>query len=337
MKKIKWLQIFADSGEGAANPGENAADPGAARLMELGVPEDKIRKRAKSANVPWANHVSQTAVASQSQEQKPEQAAAAKEPEKKTEEPTAKRMSWQEIVADPEYNREMQKTMQARLRDAKSAEEAMAIMAPALEMLAQQRGMDTKKLDYHALSKAILDDDHTYEKMAMEEGIPENLVKEREQAKAQAKFATEQLRRIQDQQQEAERQRQFVAHKERLAQQAEAIKAVHPGFNLDSEMQNPVFQRLTHPSVGLSVEDAYNAIHYREIQQAIKENEARAARAAISANVQAGNNRPVENGATGQATSVPKFDYSKATPETRAAFKQFFRTEAAAGRKVYPK
>ena len=51
MLKDKWLNLQLFAGEGAgdgggegATTGENAVDPGQQRLLELGVPESKIRK-----------------------------------------------------------------------------------------------------------------------------------------------------------------------------------------------------------------------------------------------------------------------------------------------------
>ena len=41
----------------------------------------------------------------------------------------------------------------------------------------------------------------------------------------------------------------------KLAQQAEALKAQFPDINLDTELQNPQFLRLTAPDIGMSVED----------------------------------------------------------------------------------
>ena len=60
MKFDKWLnlQLFAGEGSGdgggeGAATGESAVDPGQQRLLELGVPADKIRKnRAYKVNTP---------------------------------------------------------------------------------------------------------------------------------------------------------------------------------------------------------------------------------------------------------------------------------------------
>lgn len=326
------LQLFAGeggegSGEGAAN-GDSAADPGQQRLLELGVPADKIRKRANRKAVP----LPEGAVRQEPrQEQKPsdQQAAAA---ESKTEEKAdtqAKRMSWEDIMADPEYNSKMQSVVQSRLKGAKAAEEAMSKLAPALELLARKHGQDPDKLDYEALAQAISDDDSFYEDKALEMGVSVETAKKTDQREREA------ARQQKIEAQNLEQQK-IMGHIQKMEREAEALKQVFPNFDLRTELQNPVFARMTSPNVGISVEDAYHAIHRREIQTAAAQVTAQQTAEKLSKKIQSGSNRPMENGASGQAPSVTTFDYSKATAEQRAALKAHIRAEAAYGRKVYP-
>ena len=331
----KWLnlQLFAGEGAGdgggeAAATGENSADAGHQRLLELGVPESKIRKnRAYKLNAP----ASKAAEAGQTkaQEQQAPQAAAAENPteEKKTE--STARMSWEEIMADPEYNRQMQATIQGRLRNAKGAEEALGKLTPALELLARKHNLDPANMDYEALAKAISDDSDYYEDKALEMGVSVETAKKIDQQEREtARQQREQARTIE--------QQKFQQHIMRLEQQGEAMKKVFPNFDLRKELQNPAFARMTSPNVGISVEDAYYAVHRNEIQTAAMQVTAQKTAQKISNAIQAGSRRPNENGTSGQAPSVTTFDYSKASPEQRKAFKQYIRSEAAQGRKVYP-
>ena len=93
---------------------------------------------------------------------------------------------------------------------------------------------------------------------------------------------------------------------------------------------------MTAPNSGLSLEDAYYAIHRKELQTAAMHATANATRQQISNAIQANGRRPQENGTSGQAPSVTHFDYSKASPEQRKQFKAYLESERAAGRKVYP-
>ena len=331
----KWLDLQLFAGEGAgdgggetAATGENSADAGHQRLLELGVPESKIRKnRAYKLNTPAPKTVE--AGQAKAQEQQPGQAAAANNPteEKKTDTPA--RMSWDEIMADPEYNQQMQAVVQSRLRSAKGAENTLSKLAPALELLARKHGLDPTNIDHDALAKAISDDESYYEDKALEMGVSvETAKKIDQQERDTARQQREQQKTLEDQKME-----QHIA---KINRQAEEMKKVFPNFDLRTEMQNPAFVRMTHPNVGMSVEAAYHAIHYKELQAAAMQVTAQKTAQKISNSIQSGSRRPSENGTSGQAPSVTTFDYSKASPEQRNAFKQYIRSEAAKGRKVYP-
>jgi hypothetical protein len=331
MNKHIWLdlQLFAEGeggGEGATT-GVEAVDPGQQRLLELGVPADKIRKRASEA---VAKMTKAPARQEPAQEQKPTEQIPTAEPteeEPKADAPT--RMSWDDIMKDPEYNKKMQAVVQSRLRSAKGAEESLQKMAPAIEVLARKYGLDPANPDYEALSKKINDDESYYEDKAMEMGVSIDEARKLDQKERDT---------ARQQRQEAINleQKKFQDHIMNLERQAEEMKKVFPKFDLRTELRNPIFARMTSPSGGVSVEDAYYAIHRKELQTATAQASAQATAKQISNAIQAGSRRPQENGTSGQAPSVTHFDYSKASPEQRKQFKAFLESERAAGRKVYP-
>ena len=334
MFKNIWLNLQLFAGEGASDgggegaaTGVEAVDPGQQRLLELGVPADKIRKnRAYKLNTPAPN----TAAAGQDkgQEPKQEQAAAADPTEEKKTDPKT-RMTWDEIMKDPEYNKQMQAVVQSRLRSAKGAEETLGKLAPALELLARKHGQDPANPDYEALAKAISDDESYYEDKALEMGVSVETAKRIDQQERDtARQQREEARTLE--------QQKFQQHIMKLEQQGEEMKKVFPNFDLRTELQNPAFARMTSPNVGISVADAYYAIHRNEIQTAAVQVTAQKTAQKISNAIQAGSRRPAENGTSGQAPSVTTFDYSKASAEQRKAFKDHIRSEAAQGRKVYP-
>ena len=332
MLNDKWLnlQLFAGEGSGdgggeAAVSGENNAAAGHQRLLELGVPEDKIRKnRAYKLNTPSPKPAE--AEQGQAPEQKAQQAAAAKNPtEEKTDGNPTARMSWEEIMADPEYNKQMQATIQARLRNAKGAEESLSKLAPALELLARKHGQDPAKIDYEALAKSISDEDSFYEDKALEMGVPVETAKRIDQQERDTA-------RQQREQQRTLEQQKFQQHIMKLEQQGEAMKQVFPNFDLRTELRNPVFARMTSPNVGISVQDAYYAVHRNEIQAAAMQVTAQKTAQKISNAIQSGSRRPNENGTNGQAPSVTTFDYRSMSPEQRKSLKDRIRS----GEKIYP-
>lgn len=339
---IKWLglQLFADgggdgvgagdAGAATATTGENTPDAGESRLRELGVPESVLAKRAKRAKAP----AQQPAQQAQTEKEPNSQQAASAETKKETPEGNSAdsapaRMSWDEIMADPEYNKQMQSVIQARLKSSKGAEETLTKLAPAIELLARKHGLDANNLDAEALCKAISDDNSYYEDKALEMGVPVETAKkidqtERETARRQA----EEAKTIE--------QQKFEAHIANLQQQGEAMKAAFPNFNLMEELKNPTFARMTSPSGGVSVEDAYYAVHRKEIQQAAMQVTAQKTAEQMANAIRYGQARPVENGTNAQAPSVTTFDYAHASREQREALKRQIREAAARGQKLYP-
>ena len=312
------LQLFADggaggavggtAGEGAATGDTSAADAGQNRLLELGVPAEKIRKRANKSTPT----LPEGAVRKSTQQA----AAAITTEETKPEETKATRMSWDEIKADPEYNAEMQKMMQERVKKSKEAEETLGKVTPLLSVIAEKYGLDPNTIDYDALTQAVYKDDGNFEDRALAEGKPIDEVK-------QTAYQNLEQQKIQQ-------------HIQKLEQQGEALKQVFPNFDLRAELQNPAFARMTSPSVGVSVEDAYYAVHRKEIQQAAMQVTAQKTAEKISNSIQAGQRRPDEHGTSGQAASVSTFDYRNASKEQREALKKAIRDAKARGEKLYP-
>ena len=335
-----WLQLFAGEGAGASGGGEGGGDgavsgandglaAGDQRLLELGVPEEKLRKRAKRASAKLPEGAVRTAPKETAKPQEQVATATENPTEEKTEPTAPARMSWEEIMADPEYNKQMQLTVQSRLKNAKASEEALSKLAPALELLARKHGLDAENMDYEAIAKAINDDDAYYEDKALEMCVSLETAKRMDQQERdKARQQREEARNLE--------QQKIQNHFMRLEQQGEALKKVFPKFDLRTELQNPVFARMTSPNVGVSVEDAYHAVHRKEIMQAGMQVTAQQTAQKISNAIQAGYRRPDENGTSGQSASVTTFDYSKASKEQRDALKREIYAAKARGEKLYP-
>jgi hypothetical protein len=276
------LQLFSGesaSGEGGgAAAGERAADAGQQRLRELGVPEEKIRRHRARQEV----SLPEGAVSTEGQ------AAADTDAQN--------RLTWEQILKDPQYNAQLQKIIRSRVKEEGKNKAILDILDPALRQLAKQHGLDPENLDHAALAEAITG---------------------------------------QNQPQETPQQR-FIGHIRKLQQQEQAFKAIVPDFDLRQELRNPLFARLTAPGVGLSVEDAFYAVHRRSMQEQSMQAAAQQASRMISNAIASGSRRPEESGTAAQAPSVSRFDYRNATPEQRKALKDAIRKAAAEGRKIYP-
>ena len=334
------LQLFAGEGASASGTGEGGGTQGTSgenatvaaeqRLRELGVPEDKIRKRVSKL----ASKMPTSTAQAETVEQKTEETNVQTTPAEtnnptETKETTPTRMTWDEIMKDPEYNKQMQTVVQSRLRTAKTAEENLNKLAPAVELLARKYNLDPNNVDYDALTKAINDDDSYYEEKALEMGVSvETARKIDKQERDDAREKAINERTLQEQ----KIQQHFI----KLEQQAEAMKKVFPNFDLRTELQNPAFARMTHPNVGISVEDAYYAVHRNEIQTAAMQKTAQVTAQKISNAIQSGSRRPDESGTSSQAPSVSTFNYRTASKDQREALKKRIYESKARGEKLYP-
>lgn len=336
MENTKWLNLQLFAGEGAgegagdgAATGDNATADAEQRLRELGVPEDKIRKRASKVASQMPTKAVKTEQVEQKAEETTEQTAPAETPTEENNDVAPARMSWDEIMKDPEYNKQMQAVVQSRLKSAKGAEEALGKMTPALEVLARKYGLDPANMDYDALAKKINDDDSYYEEKALEMGVSVDTAKKIDQMERNTEREKAQTERTLQEQ-------RIQQHIINLEQQGEAMKKVFPNFDLRKELQNPAFARMTSPNVGISVEDAYYAVHRNEIQTAAMQATAQKTAEKISNAIQSGSRRPDESGASSQAASVSTFNYRNASREQREALKKRIRDAAARGEKLYP-
>lgn len=270
-KNRQGLQLFAENS--AASAPEEKPAAGQQRLRELGVPEEKLRKTKARQENPA-----------------PAEGQAAADPDPKN------RLTWEQILKDPEYNAQLQKIIRARVKEEGRNRAILDTLDPALRQLAARHGLDPENLDHAALAEAIT---------------------------------------RQNQPQETPQQR-FMAHIRKLQHQAQDFQTVVPGFDLRQELRNPLFVRLTSPGVGLSVEDAFYAVHRKAMQEKSMEAAAQQATRMISNAIASGSHRPEESGTAAQAPSVSRFDYRNATPEERKALKDAIRKAAAEGRKLYP-
>ena len=235
-------------------------------------------------------------------------------------------MNWEEITKNPEFNKRIQAIVSSRLKSERSAEEALGKMAPAIEVLARKYDLDVNNMDYDALAKKINDDDSYYEDKALKMGVSVETAKKLDQMERDSE---REKRTLQDQ--------ALSQHFARLEQQGEELKKIFPGFDLRKELENPVFVRMTAPGKGImSVEDAYRAVHRKEIEAASSQFIAKKTAENLSNAIQSGSRRPNESGSSSQAPSVTHFDYSKASKQQREAFKADLRARMARGEKVYP-
>ena len=193
------------------------------------------------------------------------------------------------------YSRRVQSAVQARSRPMKATVERYNSFAPALEVLAARYGMS---VDDPGLAEKIAGDKQLLENVAMENGNSTEVEFELSRARAAQKRAEGLVQQIM-----ADREMQT------WMQQAEAVKAEHPDFDLDTELQNPVFQNMLRG--GATMEGAYLALHFNDVKSRMVAN----AEKKVTDAVAAGARRPRENGmgsAAGASVGADPMKLSKA-------------------------
>lgn len=317
------LQFFADGGDGGAT---GAADAGAGTAAPAAEGQNRAddrrvasgrrgRKENPLANVRYGVQREEPA-----QQDAQTEAAAQEGQEEQTE-------TFDDLIKG-KYKADYDQRVQATIRDRlKGSNERMSKLNPIIEAIAQRYGMDASdldKLDLDALSEKIAGDTSQYEKESLETGIPAETI-----AKVKR---LEQIEAQQARDAKAAREKAAIEqHYNALKQQGEQMKTLYPGFNLDAELQNPAFVRLTAPGVGVDVRTAYEVVHREEMRGAEMQFAAQKSAQKIAASVQANARRPAENGMSGSAGAVTKSDPSTFTKADRAEIKR----RVARGEKIY--
>lgn len=307
-----WLQFFADGGApagegGGADTGVDAGTPGP-QLEDLGVPAEKAerfrqRKQKAAPRVQAKDDTSSAADAAPSPQGEGSNA-----------------MSWDDFFKDPQNNQRLQQMMSERVnRVGRQQSEYISKLSPALELIASRYGIEADEnggYDAEAIAKAITEDDSYYEQKALEMGV------DTETAKRIEKLETEN-RRNEEALQRQQRDQQLREHFMKLQQQAEDVKSIMPGFNLQEAINDPKFMWLTAPDnpQRLTVKEAIWALHGDEIQaQAVN---AVAQRAKLdAANAIRSGIRPRENGSSTAAVSTSPNMINMTREERRAYIMQ---------------
>ena len=116
-------------------------------------------------------------------------------------------------------------------------------------------------------------------------------------------------------QNEATQRKQQEERYQGWLQQAATMKAVYPGFDLNTEAKNPSFVRLL--NAGVDVKAAYQSVHMDDILGGAMQHTAQEVAKATVNSIRAKGQRPAENGLNSQAGVVVKSDVYSYTREDR--------------------
>ena len=204
------------------------------------------------------------------------------------------------------YDARVQDTLQKRLKGTKETVDRYNALTPTIEVLARKYGVDASNIE--ALNKAIEEDDSYWEEEALEKGITVEHLKElRKMEKENAE-----LKKFKEEQDNRENAKKIYAQ---WMEQEKQTKAVYPGFDLRTEMQNPEFLKLLRSNV--NVKTAYEVLHKDEIIPAAMQFTAKQVEQKLTNKVIANGARPVENGNSSQSATVVKSDVSQLSKADR--------------------
>ena len=277
-------------------------------MEDLGVPHDKAERfRQRKGSQP----------APAEQPEQPEQPVSEQKP--------SATMDWDTFFATPENKNRLQTMMAERGKKAteakQQAEAQLAKMNPMLDLIAARYGIEAKDgtYDLDAITKAVTDDDSYYEQRAEDLGVDVSVAKEIEQSRMEKRRAEAQAEQLRQQQAKQEREFQLQQHFHKMQQQANDLRRIFPDFDLNRELQNPVFFQRTSPEGGMSVEDAFYSIHHNEIMERQAAGIAKRAKADAAAAIRSGS-RPRENGGSAMAAVSSTPDIKTMTREQRRAY-----------------
>lgn len=302
------LQLFAEGGDGGAA----AAAGGDATGVQA--PDAGVRNNRRKRENPLANV--QYGIGNQTSTQPDATAQQAAEQGKDNTEESFESLIKGKYKSD--FDSHVQNILQQRFKKNADNDALLESYKPLMEAIGKKFNVDPTDVD--GMLNAVSFDEEALEEEAMQRGMSTESLKTVKELERKA----EKLNKLE---QQSAAQQRMQAHFTQLSQQAEAAKAMYPGFDLMAELNNPTFARLTAPGVGIDAKTAYEIVHKDEIMAA----NAQAQAQKISKAIQANGARPAENGLNaGQSASTVKTDPRTLTRADREEIKR----RVARGEKV---
>ena len=206
-----------------------------------------------------------------------------------------------------QYTEDTQRIIDRRFRETKNLETQLSQQKPILDMLMQRYKIADG--DLGKLTQAIENDNAYWSQAAEEAGMSVEQYKQFQKLQRENAQLLQAQRRSQSQQ-AAQQQLQ------KWYQEAEAMKADYPDFDLGRESQDPQFLSMLRS--GVPVKLAYEVMHMDEIKSTVAQTTAQKTEKQVVEGIRAKGARPAENGTSSQSGFVVKDDPAKWTKKDRA-------------------
>lgn len=222
-----------------------------------------------------------------------------------------RKKAWRDLVNGEYkdlYTEDTQRLINKRFKEEKAVRDSLSKQQPIIDLLAQRYNVTDG--DAAKIMSALESDTTYWQQVADESGMSiEQYMKMQRLQRENRALQEQQARRDGA----AAAQRQMAA----WTQEAAALKAKYPGFNLNTEAQNEQFVRMLR--TGVPMEHAYRVMHMDEIVSDSVRTMAQQTEQRVVNNVRARGARPAENGTSSQGAFTYKDDVSKLSKKDRAA------------------
>lgn len=214
-----------------------------------------------------------------------------------------------------QYARDVQAAIKDRFKNQADLQERLDAIQPTLDVLMKKTGAESVE----ELNKLIAEDDSIYQEEADAAGMPVDKYREMVRLQKEHDEAIASEKRLREQ----------VANRDRFAElhrQGEDLKQMFPDFDLMKEMENEAFRNMT-MSGQLTVEQAFYALHGKELTPQLMAYGMQRARQQMGQTIQATGQRPQEGAMRGRTTAAaePKINPASLTRKEREMYKQMAR------------
>ena len=284
-KEYLDLQLFAEGGDGGDGSGaagsENGGSAAEIRVGDVLPDGTVVDENLASSMRENADLYGSLAQEMQARAQAPEQdqgKAGQQAGEEEQKGPT--REEWEAVKKQfaQFYGEDVHATIDKRFKNQADATKQLERQQKVLDLMMKQANVS----NFDELEEAVTS--NALEEEASEKDIPVEVLRQlKELEAANAQHA------------EAEQQAKNREHINGLIQQGRELQKVYPDFDIIRELnENPRFAQLTSPAIGLSVEEAFNAIHGKDMQAQILAYGVQAGKDQTAKAIRANAMRPVE-------------------------------------------
>ena len=296
------LQLLA---EGAAGDGDGSNAKSQSNVAGVTAPaaaeQTKGVKKNPLADIKYGKQEEGTADAGQDEESASEEAA--------EDEPIDRGAEFERLIKGEykeQYDARVQEAIRRRLKGSKDAEEKLAKLGTAFELIGKKYGVDANDID--GIAKALEGDGTFYESDAIANGMDTDVYMRVRRAEMNESAIRRQLEL-------RERQDHAQQMYSEWRQEAEKIKNIYPSLDFDTEIQDENFMSLLRS--GIDVRTAYEVVHKDDIISGAMQFASKTVEKKLADKIASNKSRPTENGSGAAGAVNVKSDVSKLTRADR--------------------